>query len=128
MNPEEIEKASAEVYAKTGAPRVTLQDIENAIGSITYVTADRLLHIETEWKRDVSISKTEDHARIYTICMVTLRNGWTIIGGSAPASSENFDPMHGRKLAYDQCIKQIWPLMGFALKQATYDGEGFDGR
>jgi len=118
MNANEIEQASAKIYK---APRVTLADIEAAIASVTYTAASALLHTGTEWRNGASISEAERTTQVYTICMVTLRNGWVVIGGAAPASPENFDPEHGRKLALDKCMQQIWPLMGFALKQHLYD-------
>jgi len=44
------------------------------------------------------------------------RNGFTLIGKSAPASPDNFDPVLGRKLAYEDAVRQLWPLMGYALR------------
>ena len=45
-----------------------------------------------------------------------MRNGFTIIGKSAPASPANFNAEFGQKLAYEDCIRQLWPLMGFSLR------------
>jgi hypothetical protein len=53
---------------------------------------------------------------IITLCVVVMRNGFTIIGKSAPASPENFNAELGRKLAYEDAVRQLWPLMGFALR------------
>ena len=32
------------------------------------------------------------------------------------ASPENFDPEIGRKIARQNAVQKIWPLMGYALK------------
>lgn len=45
-----------------------------------------------------------------------MNNGFTVIGKSVPASPANFDAQLGRKLAYEDAVRQIWPLMGFALR------------
>lgn len=45
-----------------------------------------------------------------------MRNGFIMVGKSAPTSPENFNAELGRKLAYEDCIRQLWPLMGFALR------------
>lgn len=52
-----------------------------------------------------------------TICLLVMRNGFTIIGKSAPASPENFDEEKGRRFAYEDAIKQLWPLEGYALRE-----------
>ena len=45
-----------------------------------------------------------------------MKNGFTLVGKSAPASPENFDPEKGREFAYQDAIRQAWPLMGFSLR------------
>jgi hypothetical protein len=46
-----------------------------------------------------------------------MKNGFIVIGHSAPASPENFNAELGRKFAYENAIRQLWPLMGFALRE-----------
>jgi len=55
-----------------------------------------------------------------TICVLKLKNGFMVHGHSAPAIEENFDEVIGRRLAREQAIKQIWQLMGYALKERIY--------
>lgn len=52
-----------------------------------------------------------------TICVLVLRNGFTIVGKSACASPENFDAELGRKIAREDARRQIWPLAGYALRE-----------
>lgn len=54
--------------------------------------------------------------RLLSICLLVMRNGFTIVGKSAPASAANFDPELGRKFAYEDAVRQLWPLMGYALR------------
>jgi hypothetical protein len=95
-----------EAAAVAVAPRVTLADIEAAIDARYDTTADRA----------VGGSPIVPELRVLSICILVMRNGFTVIGKSAPASPANFDPDLGRKFAYEDAVRQLWPLMGFALR------------
>ena len=51
-----------------------------------------------------------------TVCLLTLKNGYTVTGESACASPENFDEEVGRAVAYKDARNKLWPLLGFLLK------------
>jgi hypothetical protein len=53
---------------------------------------------------------------------LVLKNGFTVIGKSAPASAANFNAELGKKLAYEDAIRQVWPLMGFSLRDRLAAG------
>ncbi|MCG9111194.1 Gp49 family protein, partial [Laribacter hongkongensis] len=53
---------------------------------------------------------------LLTFCVLVLRNGFTVTGESACASPENFDSGIGRKIARQNAIQKIWPLMGYELR------------
>lgn len=55
-----------------------------------------------------------------TLCMLTLENGYTIKGVSACVDAANFNMDIGRKIAYEDAIRQIWPLEGYLLAEAMY--------
>ncbi|MEN9501552.1 MAG: hypothetical protein RI964_837 [Pseudomonadota bacterium] len=55
-----------------------------------------------------------------TICLLTLRNGFTCIGDSACASPENFDPRIGADLARKDAANKIWKLEGYLLKERLH--------
>jgi hypothetical protein len=57
-----------------------------------------------------------------TICVLTLRNGFTVVGESACASPANFDAEIGQKLAYDNAFRKIWALEGYLLRERIYNG------
>jgi hypothetical protein len=51
-----------------------------------------------------------------TVCALTLRNGFQVVGESACASPDNYDEAIGRKLARDQARNKIWALEGYRLR------------
>ena len=58
---------------------------------------------------------------LLSICILVLENGFTIIGKSAPAAAKNFNAVLGRRLAYDDAIRQLWPLEGYLLRERLRD-------
>ena len=57
-----------------------------------------------------------------TVCLLTLVNGYGVLGESACASPENFDEELGRRIAYENARNKIWSLEGYLLKQRLYEG------
>ena len=53
----------------------------------------------------------------FTACLLTLANGYTVLGESACASPENFNSELGRKIARDNAKNKIWSLEGYLLRQ-----------
>lgn len=53
---------------------------------------------------------------LLTFCVLVLRNGFTVTGESACASPENFNVDIGRKIARQNAVDKIWPLMGYELR------------
>jgi hypothetical protein len=98
------EAASAAVAV---APRVKLEEIGGAIAARYDLTADKAVG------PDAPIMKGMEQL---SICILVMKNGFVVIGKSAPASPENFDADLGRKFAYENAIRELWPLMGFALR------------
>ncbi|GLS44398.1 Gp49 family protein [Methylobacterium brachythecii] len=86
-------EAQAIVETKT-APRITFDGIKAAIADVEYFRAKDTL----------------------TICIITMRNGFHVLGKSACASPENYDQAVGERYAYDDAFRQIWALEAYALK------------
>lgn len=105
-----LKVSDAAAAAVAVAPRVTLADIEGAIAERHDVTADQAVN------PDSYLLRKHPQLGLLSICILVMKNGYTIVGTSAPASPENFDRELGRKLAYEHAVRQIWPLMGFALR------------
>jgi hypothetical protein len=118
MDAKEIDKLAG---ANATGPRVSLQDIEEAILGVFYQSGDHLLD-NADMKTEFSDQMIYDNARTMTICMIMMKNGFMAIGHSTPASPENYNFDLGKKLAYDQAFKQLWPLMGFALRTKLHAG------
>lgn len=59
-----------------------------------------------------------------TVCALTLRNGFVVIGESAAASPDNFDQAIGRRIARENARNRIWALEGYLLRQhlASFGG------
>lgn len=103
--------AASEALSAKGAthPRVSLDDIDAAIAAENYFTAGEAAEALGQ--------PTSPALELLTICILTTRSGFTIIGKSAPASPENFDEEKGRAFAREDAVRQLWPLMGFALRE-----------
>lgn len=62
-----------------------------------------------------------------TVCLLTLENGFSVVGESACASPENFNAELGRKIAYDNARNKIWQLEGYLLRQRLHDASNACG-
>lgn len=90
-----------EIQAKgLNAPRVTPQDIEANI-------------VDTEIVKHVSKS-----GQVLRWAVLTTRNGFAVVGKpSCSVSSENDNAEIGEKVAISNSKEELWPLMGYALKE-----------
>ena len=114
MNDQAIEK---EIQAKgLTAPRITPSDIEANIASEHYFNAG-----DAAYPGDEAASPYEQ-LRLLTLCVLVLKNGFTVTGESACASPENFDAELGRKIARQNAVQKIWPLMGYELRSKLAEG------
>lgn len=112
MSDETIEK---EIQSKgLTAPRVTPADIEAEIASEHYFTAEQGAFAAFDPPRGADI--VPPALSLLTFCVLVLRNGFTVTGESACASPENFDAEIGRKIARQNAVQKIWPLLGFRLR------------
>jgi hypothetical protein len=93
MESETLKATEAESAANATAPRVTLESMEAKIQFENYYNHDLL-----------------------TMCVLTMQNGFHVVGESAPASRANYDPELGRKFAYENAIRQLWKLEGYSLR------------
>lgn len=102
-------KASDDAAAAVAThPRVRLDDIKSAIAAQYDFTADKAVAAMG--------SPVAEPLKLLSICILVMRNGFTVVGKSAPASPENYNAELGQKFAYEDAVRQLWPLMGFALR------------
>ena len=100
MTEQAIEK---EIQDKNlNAPRLTPDDIEAAIVSESY-------HVFPN--------------TTFTVCLLTLTNGYNVTGESACVSAENFNAEIGRKIARENARNKIWQLEGYLLRQKLHDAD-----
>lgn len=59
-----------------------------------------------------------------TICLLTLENGFTVIGQSACADPANFRRDMGEDLALADAKDKIWQLEGYLLRQLMHNEAG----
>lgn len=78
------------------APRITPEHLESVIVSEQY-------HVFA--------------GTTFTACLLTLKNGYTVLGESACASPENFNAELGRKIARENAKNKIWSLEGYLLRE-----------
>ncbi|QIL69524.1 hypothetical protein G7048_03525 [Diaphorobacter sp. HDW4B] len=104
-----------EIQSKaSSAPRVTPADIEDEITSEFYFTAaDGVIGASGHRLNSVRAGTA---LNLLTFCVLVLRNGFTVTGESACVSTENFNAEIGRAVARENAINQIWPLLGFRLR------------
>ena len=105
-----------EIQAKgLTAPRVTPADIEANIASEHYFTAAQ--GAEHCGARHLGQNPPSSGALgLLTFCVLVLKNGFTVTGESACASPENFDAELCRKIARQNAVAKVWPLMGYELR------------
>lgn len=103
-----LEQTEAECAANAVAQRVSLQSMQDKITArwdFTAGAAVQALNCPGTTNLD-----------LLSICIIQMANGFMVIGKSAPASPENFNAELGMKLAYEDAIRQLWPLEGYALR------------
>ena len=123
--PTDDDAIEQEIKAKgLTAARVTPADIEANVASEHYFTAGEG-HCGAQWLKSMSDDGAIDaHSaslppaplHLLTFCALILRNGFTVTGESACVSPENFDADVGRKVARQNAINKVWPLMGYEMR------------
>ena len=105
MSESEIEN---EIQRKElNAPRLTPAHIDNVIvGEYVFRASDA-----------VKGTPILPGLECLTICVLVLKNGFTVIGKSACASPENYDAEIGHKIARENARNEIWALEGYLLKE-----------
>ena len=115
------ETIEQEIQAKgLTAPRVTPADIEANIASEHYFTAADGARMSPHGNHPIH-NLSAGSLGLLTFCVLVLKNGFTVTGESACASPENFDAEVGRKIARQNAVQKIWPLLGFRLRDKLAD-------
>lgn len=107
-----LEITDAAAAAVATAPRVALAEIESKIAAEYVLRADQA----------VAGGPVSDALKVLTLCIIVMRNGFTVVGKSAPASPKNYNAELGAKFAREDAIRQLWPLEGYALREKLAAG------
>ena len=128
-NPDQALESAIIAVGANVAPRITPAEIAATIASEYYFTAadgvlgslppDALPSTEAELAHVVP-----QPLHLLTFCVLVLRNGFAVTGESACASPENFNYAIGMRIARENAVAKIWPLMGYALKQRLHNATG----
>lgn len=110
-NPDQQLEAAIVAAGANVAPRITPADIEANITSEHYFTARDGCEGACGGGGTYPVG-----LGLLTFCVLVLRNGYTVTGESACASPENFNAEIGRRVARENAVAKVWPLMGYALK------------
>ena len=100
------------------APRITPGDVERNIRSEFYFTAGE--GVLGQSQMGTKPAGNADSLNRLTFCVLVLANGFTVTGESACVTKENFDAEIGKKVARQNAITKIWPLMGYELTQRLH--------
>lgn len=102
------------------APRVTPADIDNNIKHEYFITGAEAVTAgdcrEPGMPGYGVVTPIPEALRLMTVCILITRNGFVVVGHSAPASPENYRAELGRRYAKENAVRQLWPLMGYALR------------
>lgn len=91
MSALEATDAASEAIRTPGAFRVTLDDLKARVAEVEYVERG-----------------------VLNVALLKLANGYWLVGKSAPVDPGNYNAARGRELAYEDALRQAWPLVAFA--------------
>lgn len=109
--------------------QVTKEMVENEIVSVNYFTGSQGLaganFAELFPCSDNNHELVEETAKAYreansrlnilTICVLTVKNGFTFVGTSVPIDFKAFDEKKGREIARERAVEQVWKFLGFRI-------------
>lgn len=84
--------------------RVSLDSMKDKIADEEYIHPDTIPHL--------------------TICVIILKNGFALVGKSAPADAENYDQALGEKFAFEDALRSMWPLEAYLLREKMNESPG----
>lgn len=105
----EATEAESAAVAKAPTERVSLDSMKAKIRARYDLTGDRAVAMCGE--------NPDGALHLLSLCILVMESGFVIVGKSAPASAANFNRELGKKFAYEDAIRQLWPLEGYALRE-----------
>ena len=79
--------------------------------------------LTTEYLNSLVDNAEYVHQGLLTICTITLKNSFQLVGTSACVSKDNYDVQIGRNIAYENAFNKLWELEGYLLKWRIYESQ-----
>lgn len=122
-----MEAIEAQLQAAAKAPRITPADIEAEIAAEFFINPFHATDYGASGNYAGNLTRLQARGvdvslQLLTICVLVLRNGFTVTGESACVSPENFNADIGRQIARKNAVEKIWPLMGYQLRSQLAKG------
>jgi hypothetical protein len=76
--------------------KVTMNDILDKIDSVKYTVLD---------------------GTTTTVCLLTMKNGYAVLGTSACADPAAFNAALGEQYSYQDAVNNVWPLEAYLLRE-----------
>ena len=100
-----IGEAEIKAAGADKAPRVTSSDLDENMEHVEYVT-----HVS-------------HGGQVLRWAVITTKSGYAVVGRpSVSVSPENDNEKIGQKVALENSVNELWPLMGYALKEKLSEG------
>lgn len=113
-----------ELAAKAVAPRVTKEGLEANIKGHYCFNVLKVLEAHNASNPDNQMPLMPELGTL-TLAVLVLNNGYTVLGKSACADPSNYNADIGNRLAIEDAKRDIWPLMGYALREELHTkGDG----
>lgn len=114
QNSLEATEALSQFVVKSSTTRVSLADIETGIAD------EQLFNMGVAL---AAMGRTApESTTVLSVCLLTMKNGFTVVGKAAPADAANFNQDVGFTFAREDAIRQLWPLMGYAMRDKILAG------
>lgn len=127
MSTDQAIEQQIQAAGANAAPRITPDDIKaNIVSEHFFTGTEGIVGAECIRKirgENVAAEFAHPALGLLTFCVLVLKNGFTVTGESACASPENFNADIGRRIARENAVAKIWPLMGYELRTRIADGQ-----
>ena len=89
--------------------------VESTTPSVTDNAVEAEIHSEYYINVGEALGAWAGPTMRLTLCVLVLKNEFTVVGKSACVYPELYDSEKGRQLARADAVKQVWPFLGFRL-------------
>ncbi|WP_046970339.1 Gp49 family protein [Dyella japonica] len=118
------EQAPPELAVSASMTRVTQEEVDAEIVAEIYLNTDPDAAEQAAYRPGTDAAAARLSASCLTVCVLVLSNGHKAVGiNHGPVRPEAQDVAYGRYDARQQAVEQIWPLLGFRLRDRVAASE-----